>query len=218
MNDMIIQITRKTNEVTFREFREKIREIGLLEKFDIADIVTPVLTFRNEIIDYIIKNGLSSLYNIYFSMEDITTPSMTINNIENIILKFIGELKGAKKIIIIDPYFYAKSAKVDVPKLFMRLLTQISISLKKITFITNGMKADIKNEIHSMIKALNHQIIIQDIITDEFHDRFWIDPDHNKGVVMGTSLNGLGNKISLVDMLSENDVIEIYKLAKKIGA
>lgn len=217
MEKTIIEITPKNDEVNYFDFSKKMGEIGISEQFDISLITSPVHVFREEFLEYIAEHGLSSLFKFNISMEDITSPSMTVNQIEIMIAKFVGKLEGARKLIVIDPYFYAKSAKIDGCQLFLRLLRPISSDLKEICFITNGIKDDTKNDIHSGVKAINKSIKIQDLTTNAFHDRFWIDPDNKKGIVMGTSLNGLGNKISLVDRLCTNDVAEISKLAKKEG-
>lgn len=151
-------------------------------------------------------------------MEDVTSPSMHINDIEKVIAKFLSKLNGAKRIIVIDQYFYSKSKTIDVSAVFRNLLSGISGSLDEIVFVTNGKKTEAKTDIHSAVNTLNAGTKIQDFITDEFHDRYWIDPDNNIGVVMGTSLNGLGNKIALVDKLRPDDVAEIVSLAKGLGA
>jgi len=168
-------------------------------------------------LDYIADMGFSSLYNFTTCMEDITSPSMNINDIEKVIAKFLANLNGAKRLVVIDPYFYAKSNTIDIPAVFKNLLSGISSALEEIVFVTNGKKTDTKADIHAAVGALSASAKIKDFTTDEFHDRYWIDPDNNVGIVMGTSLNGLGNKIALVDKLREDDVVEIVRLAKGIG-
>jgi hypothetical protein len=98
------------------------------------------------------------------------------------------------------------------------LLSGISGALEEIVFITNGRTTATKADIHTVVNTLNTSVQIRDFSTDEFHDRYWIDPDKNIGIVMGNSLNGLGNKIALIDKLNSDDVAEIVKLAKAIGA
>lgn len=46
--------------------------------------------------------------------------------------------------------------------------------------------------------------------TDDFHDRFWIS-NRKKGFYTGTSFNGIGKRISLINLLSEDDVTEIIE-------
>jgi hypothetical protein len=218
MSSEIYTIKPRNDSVSFADLSEKLHQSGLLNDFEFHKIPFPVYSFRQEFLDHIAKNGLSSLYNFTNLMEDITSPSMTVNDIEKVIAKFLAHLNGAKKLIVIDPYFYSKSKTTDVPAIFKNLLSGISSALEEIVFITNGRTTATKADIHTVVNTLNTSVQIRDFSTDEFHDRYWIDPDKNIGIVMGTSLNGLGNKIALIDKLNSDDVAEIVKLAKAIGA
>lgn len=215
MTGIIIKVTPKSDEVTYTDFIEKLHEIDIFANFKISHIPQPVYSFRREFLEHIAEHGLSSLFKFTIAMEDITSPSMPINEIETVVSKFVAKLQGAKRLLIIDPYFFSKSTKTDVGALFSRLLGQMSSDLEEICFITNGRKNDAKNDI---LAALDQKIKVHNVTTDEFHDRYWVDPDNNKGILMGTSLNGLGNKISLIDYLSAEDVVEIAKLAKTEGS
>lgn len=215
MTGTIVEITPKGDSTTYADFVEKMHEIGVLEKFQISQISLPVLFFRHEFLEHITEHGFSSIFKFNIVMEDVTSPSMPINDIENVIIKFIEKLQGAKKLVIIDPYFFAKSASNDVGALFSRLLRPISSDLEEICFVTNGRKNEAKTDI---LSALNSTIRVHSINTDEFHDRYWIDPENNKGIVIGTSLNGLGKKIALIDSLSEADVAKVAKLARDAGS
>ena len=56
---------------------------------------------------------------------------------------------------------------------------------------------------------------IKIIWNDDFHDRFWI-ADRKKGFYTGTSINGLGKRITLINLLSKDEVkIIIDELNKK---
>lgn len=151
-------------------------------------------------------------------MEDITSPSLNINDIEKMVAQFVSQLDGATRIMIIDPYLYAASDKIDVASLFRNLLGEASSALEEIIFVTNGKNANAKVDIHAAVTALVPGCKIIDVQSDQIHDRFWIDPDAGKGLVMGTSLNGLGRKIALVDKLKTADVAEIVTLARAVGA
>jgi hypothetical protein len=216
MTKTIIEITPKSDEVTYVDLIDKMHEMEIFEKFNIFQITMPAYSFRHEFLEHIAEYGLSSLFNFNIVMEDITSPSMSINDIEKVAIKFIEKLQGAKKkLVIIDPYFFSKSTNTDVAQLFSRLLSQISSDLEEICFITNGRKNEARSGILSVI---DQKIKVHHVTTDVFHDRYWIDPDNNKGIIMGTSLNGLGNKISLIDRIREEDVAEIAKLAKQEGS
>ena len=55
---------------------------------------------------------------------------------------------------------------------------------------------------NSIVTEFNNIEIYQ---TDLFHDRIWIS-NRNKGFFVGTSLNGIGRKVTLIDSIASNDV------------
>lgn len=209
MKGIVIEVIAKNDEVTYDKFFEKMQQMEISNEFNIFQITQPVHSFRQEFLEHIAEYGLSSIFESNIMMESITAPSMPINEIEKVVATFVAKLQGSKKIIIIDPYFFSKSSKIDVAQLFLSLLSKISSNLEEICFITNGKKNDAREDI---LSAISPTIKVCHIITDVFHDRYWIDPDSNKGIIMGTSLNGLSNKISLIDLIRPDDVAEIVKL------
>lgn len=215
MEGMYIKIVPQ-NGNNYQDFFDKMHEIGIFEKFQMYDIAVPVYEFRDEFLNHIAEHGLSSLYNFEIVMEDITSPSMSVDEIKDVFLKFIEKLNGVKNLVIIDPYFYASSNN-NATGIFSEALTLISEKIENIFFVTNGRNHDNKSSIHASVREVKNSISIQDITTDKFHDRFWINTESKKGIVMGTSLNGLGKKIALIDSLQEDDVEEICNLAKQEG-
>jgi hypothetical protein len=53
-------------------------------------------------------------------------------------------------------------------------------------------------------------------MTDDFHDRFWI-ADKAKGLFVGTSLNGIGKKYALVDVMRDEDTATIVKELRRVN-
>lgn len=211
-----LKIVLKDENGTFEEFHNLLDKSGIYKNYDVYQVPFPVYEFADEFLEHVSKNGFESLFNYTMCMEDITSPSMSINEINKVIDKFVMNLNESKRLLIIDPYFYASSNRVDSVATFTRLIDKISGELTEITFVTNGRKIDTKVAMHEKLKSMLPDIEINDFSTDEFHDRFWLDPDRLVGIVMGTSLNGLGNKISLIDKLSEQDTCEIVNLVKSM--
>lgn len=200
------------------DLAQLLHESGLLEHFQFLQISDPLLYFRQDFADYVAKHGLSSMYSFDFVMEDITSPSLSINEVENVVAKFVAQLDGTRRLLIIDPYLYAKSSAVNVADVFKNLLGTACSALEEVIFVTDGKRTNVKAAIHAAVIGLVPHCKIVDVATDQFHDRFWVDPDAGKGLVMGTSLNGLGRKIALVDRLQDTDAVEIVTLAKAAGA
>lgn len=193
-----------------------MRKAGIYEKYPASMIVDPVFYFREEFVDYLAKNGFSSLLKHHITCDSIVSPGMSIDVIENTIFEFLKKLIPAKNLLIIDPFLYGKPG-VGTCSLFSRLISPFSGHLKKITVISNGQNEINKLPMQNEILKIDCNIAIIDIKTENFHDRFWINPDEKTGVVMGTSLNGIQKKIALVDKLSESDVLEILDHAKAVG-
>jgi hypothetical protein len=169
---------------------------------------------RDILRNYISKNGLSSLFHFSLTCDAILHDGIHVDEIEELILGFVRELNGAKYLLIIDPYFY--STDPACVALFGKMMMEISRNLERVTFITNGRADTRKAAMHDALRTICPTIEIKDVITDQFHDRFWVDPDNKKGIVMGTSLNGIGKKIALIDHLSRSDVVEIAGLAQPL--
>ena len=164
--------------------------------------------------EYISKNGISSLFHFSITCDAVLHKGIHVDEITEVMLGFVRGLAGVKNLLIIDPYFY--SAEPSCIELFEKMMTEISEHLESVTFITNGKTGDKKAAMHEALRRVAPTIEIENVITDHFHDRFWIDPEKNNGIVMGTSLNGIGKKIALVDRLSKKDVGEIAEMAYQI--
>lgn len=216
MSGMIFNIIKKEG-CEYEEFFKMIRLFGITDKFEFFQIADPVYYFNEDIEKHILEHGIQSLMNFTICMEDITSPSMHIDNVESVIIKFVQSLAPAKKLVVVDPYFYEKSNKHETHKMFSRLITPLANDLEEISIITQTGNGPMKQRMHSEIMSLPKPIIVRDFQSKSFHDRFWINPLHGKGIVIGTSLNGIGNKIALVDKISDYDVAEILSLIKEEG-
>lgn len=171
-------------------------------------------SIRDIIREWIAENGISSLYNFHITCDAVMHPGFTINEIEMLILDFVKKLDGVKNLMIIDPYFY--SSETAVVSLFERMIGGLSSGLESVTFFTRLRPKVDRTAMHDVLNRLVPNIKIKTVETEEFHDRFWIDPDAGKGLVMGTSLNGVTKKIALIDHLGHEDAVQIAALARSI--
>jgi hypothetical protein len=142
------------------------------------------------------------------------TPGIHVDDIEKLLLGFVRKLRGVKSLLIIDPYLYAEGAQSVA--LFNRMLTSISDSLEEVAILTNGREVANKAAMHDALNALAPSVKIVDRNTDEFHDRCWIDRDRGVGFYMGTSLNGVGKKMCLVDHMRDSDARSVCSLANNL--
>ncbi len=217
-SSLIYQIDPIEKDTEYNELFELLYKSEILKKFSFEQIPFPVLRFREDFLEYIAKNGLFSLYNLTLSCEDITSKSMNIDQIEKVIFKFLANLKQANQLIIIDPYIY-KTMGNDV-QLFEKAIKEIASDnhcLNEIIFVTPEKNNENKELIHKAVQKVIPEIEIREFNTDIIHDRFWIDINNKIGIVMGTSFNGIGKEMALIDKISESDVNQIIEELKNSG-
>jgi len=193
-------------DATYIEFVEALHKEGFFERFEVAQIALPVHYFRHEIAEHIRDHGLASLFKFSIVMEDITTPGMEVDELEGVIEKFVRSLAGARRLIIVDPYLYGSSKDpASVSSRFGKMIGWLGDELEEIITYTNGQSQG-KQQLQLAVTSARSSVSFDDRVQTDLHDRFWIDPDEKRGIVFGTSLNGLGLKLALVDRLSSDDV------------
>jgi hypothetical protein len=154
-------------------------------------------------------------------INDINTPKKGIFITESVLPKNINRDDILKKytyylglinsenseLIIIDPYIFPESGNYNNE--YISLLKDIlhNAKAKHYIIITKSISTDnvYKN---SIVTEFNNIEIYQ---TDLFHDRIWIS-NRNKGFFVGTSLNGIGRKVTLIDSIASNDVKGIVNI------
>ncbi len=166
---------------------------------------------RADIQHYVIEHGLSSLFYNYLTGDAIMHPGFKTDEIEAIVLGIMGKLDGVKHLLIIDAFFY--DDKADCLLLLEKIVKSMSSKLEKITLITHGKRVSMRPAMHNVFRMVVPGIQINDVVTDNFHDRYWIDFDSTNGVMVGTSLNGIGKKIAMIDYANSVDSREIVRLA-----
>ena len=164
--------------------------------------------------DYIVEHGISSLFHFTITCDSVLHQGIHVDDIEKVVLGFIRKLAGVKDLLVIDPYLY--STDPGCVELFGRMMGELSQSLRRVVFITNGRAHSRREAMHEALRGITPTVDIKDVVSDQFHDRYWIDSAANTGIVMGTSLNGIGKKIALIDLLSSNDVKDIVALAYQL--
>ncbi len=197
----------------------KIDEL-LRQNLGLELAIAPVINYQR-IQKLIVDEGITSIMSMTRLQESVLPPvndehrapliKMITDSIQNI-LPF-------EEIIIIDNYIFPKKLIGDSKDEYLHTINQIfNIFVSKINSIViitkNDYNRDLYNEFAGILSKLNNKTKITIEVSDRFHDRFWIF-DRNKGLFIGTSLNGIGKKYSLIDYISENDVVEIIKYIEK---
>lgn len=169
---------------------------------------------RAEIQQHIIEHGLSSLFYNHLTCDAITHPGFRTDEIEAIVLGIMSSLDGVRHLLIIDAFFY--DDKPDCLHLLEKIVRLMSSKLEKVTLITHGKRVSMRPLMHNIFTTVVPGIQINDVVTEDFHDRYWIDVESTKEVMVGTSLNGIGKKIAMIDYANSADSREIVRLASAL--
>jgi len=135
--------------------------------------------------EWMVKHGTSSLFYHHTTCDAVMHPGITVDEIEELILSFVASMKGVKNLWITDPFIFSR--KNAVVSLFAKMINELAGSLQSVTFFT---KSDTLNDQRKMLDVLiqiSPSVRTKIVVTEIFHDRYWIDPDKNKGIVIGTS-------------------------------
>jgi hypothetical protein len=133
--------------------------------------------------------------------------------------------KSADSLIVIDPYIYGgygresnqrESNQAEQYVAEFKKTARLD-NLKSLHVIFNkkhGNTTKIKKEFNKITRELGCQFSHQD--TDKIHDRIWIK-DKQEAIVVGTSLGGLGNKLSFILELPSSNLADLLKYLQNEG-
>jgi hypothetical protein len=190
--------------ILIKQFDEILREkLGLKIK-----IVQPDW-FDFEKCQQLIENeGITSFLSMLPINEDILGKVNDRYSMSDRLRKKLEEQSPSKELIIVDGYVF-KPKKDEKPEdhlnFFIDIFSPTISNIKHIKFITHPKYNKSQyNYFKKSINELNPEITVVCNTTGEFHDRFWII-DRTKGLVIGTSLSGIGNKYALFDKLRDED-------------
>lgn len=141
--------------------------------------------------------------NLEYITEEVLWKNMTDDEKAKKFSQYLREIDSeGNELIIVDPYFFSGEEN-DYCDLLASILKQSKA--KKIIVVTdkhNCKEASFNKIFNKMNKVLEVKY------NNSFHDRFWIT-DRKKGFYTGTSFNGIGKKISLINTIPLNDVNDI---------
>lgn len=148
---------------------------------------------------YMKENSLS------YIMEDVLWKNMTNEEkVEKFSSFFSNISSSGQELIIVDPYLFQD----DSDEYCTMLAAVIRNSLaEKIIAVTE--RRNYNQQSYDKVKNLVEKEI-EVKYSGDFHDRFWIANRQN-GFYTGTSFNGIGKRISLINLLSDNDISEIIE-------
>ena len=180
-------------------------------------------SFLPDFVNYIGQYGLASLMARTLLLEALVAPGTTMTTVLPLLHAFLGSLAITTDLVIVDPYFFAPTRDAAYPQLVQQVLQPLLPTLRNLSIVTLANKPKRKKVVDqtSVVAVANALVSASPNLnfvhktSNDFHDRFWIDPIGGKGLIVGTSLNGLGKKYALVDHLNQADAADVITALKK---
>lgn len=214
MSDIIWILKPKKENLDYIDLVVKIsnnQDINLSD-YEIGQVQSVVHTFKDEIVKYLLEHGFTSLVSSELLLEHIVAKGTPDSKIIPVVQTYLDRVNIDKELIIVDPYFFAARPKnPNYVSVLDQILDKYISIIDDLIIVTNSHNVDttIKNSIETALKAKKPTLNIIHKQHNDYHDRYWISGAREKGIVMGTSLNSLGNKVALLDRLNTTDVRNI---------
>lgn len=171
---------------------------------------------QSEKLKEIFSKGITNTINPHYEYF-IGRPQTRREDFIQVIQKFLDATIKGDSLVIIDPYVFPEKYDNDYSKFFIDILKIYFPRLKKLTFVTSARyNHKIQSKIFSDLQKIDSSLKLILKKSELFHDRFWLFPASNRGIIMGTSLNGLGKKYSIIDYIQEDDARIILSDFKKL--
>lgn len=113
-----------------------------------------------------------------------------------------------KDMIIIDPYLIPRNYNSEFKELFKYILSISKFSSLSLIVDRSAFNRDLYNE---LMDGFHDKVKIY--YSSDYHDRFWISSSH-KGFKIGTSANGVGKKISSINLIDDYEMNQLVTLLR----
>lgn len=161
-----------------------------------------------EVQEKLLTEGPSAFLRLTRLQEDIL-PKAPPKKAWQSVAERLALLGPAKDLTIVDPFLFSETMKAhQIPQYSQQLAALIGpilTSNASITCVVDKLNKDVLRATEAQLALSRPDVSISAKQTNHFHDRFWI-ADRSKGVVVGTSLTGIGKRVCFIDALSATDV------------
>jgi len=141
-------------------------------------------------------------------MEMIVAPGNRQQGLHNI----REETRNCRKLIILDHYIFSGPAAraAEIAKDLEEALFSRRKSIESAHIVYSDKPGDrtgaVRNAVLSMFQ--NHKTFVSEARSSTLHDRVWIF-DRTSALVVGTSLNGIGNRLAFILPLPSDDLLDL---------
>ncbi|MBU0712336.1 hypothetical protein KKA87_10500 [bacterium] len=163
----------------------------------------------SEAIKLIEENGVSDLLRMQLLQEEVLPNGVNRDKLLDTLRYKLNRIDAHKDLLIIDSYLFPNVHDSDYIDYFIAVFQGSISKCNKLSIVTKKDRNErIENEIVKRILNVNSNLTICQKYSNIFHDRYWI-ADQSRGLLVGTSLNGIGRKYSTIDYLDNRDTLEI---------
>jgi len=163
------------------------------------------------------KYGMTKLLSDSQLMEEVLPDGGSSNVLKDTLRYKLKLINAQNELLIIDPYLFPQGHDSDYIELVKSIFSDTLNLITQLHVVTKTQRnQSLENEFHIMVNMINPNITITTKYSSVFHDRFWI-LDKEKGIFIGTSLNGIGNRYAVIDYLNSSDTNEIYARFKQLA-
>jgi hypothetical protein len=158
---------------------------------------------------HVLEFGLTSLMN-QVQIGEALLPQASgpaTANLYSVLKRYMDRLAPKRSLTFIDPYFFAAKDAPGFASILAQVLPQSVVALKQVHVVRDSRKDSprVEAEVRARLSGLNSTLTIAVHDSADFHDRFWI-VDGDRGLFVGSSLNGIGKRVCLVDFMVSQDV------------
>jgi hypothetical protein len=155
------------------------------------------------------EKGVSYVWRLVELLEAVLPQSHDLPGIVSLLTNMISRLAPTQDFVIVDRYLLPKNKPTDYLNTLVSLLGPMSQTVSQITLVTDKKHdAQLLTDLVAQLSPPGSKCQIAHRTSEAFHDRFWI-ADRQRGLFIGTSLNGIGARYALADYMDDNDVHEI---------
>ena len=179
------------------------------------DINALLFDNQDDVVAYLTEIGLANFINLESLNEAVVEKGAPQNRIIPVLQKYLTKIGIDTELILVDPFFFAPTSVPNyaefIEEIFRPFLPLINEFIIITTDIASKTNVAIKTDIINRFKVIKPGLNVTHRTTAECHDRFIISHGREKGMLIGTSFNGLGNKLALIDRINTTDVRVLVK-------
>jgi len=171
---------------------------------------------RERLKQILLEKGVTSILSQQLLTEEVLPDGTPRNAVIDTLKYKLNRCNPNNTLHIIDPYLYPQNYDPNYISDFVEIFRDAIKACNHIKICTlQNRNTNLEQQIESQIQNINPQTSIEKKYSNVFHDRFWI-ADEERGIFVGTSLNGIGRRYAVVDYLQEEDAKEIVKRYNQI--